>query len=407
MPSFRWAAVDGGGDVVHGVMEAPDRAIVVERLQRQGQIVLRADPADRRRGLGELLQIDLGGARGIDKAALGEVTRELAIMLAAGQDLDRALRFVADNTQSARARIVLSNVRDKVRGGSPLAAALASEPRSFSKLYVGLVRAGEAGATLPETLDRLGTLLERERSLSANLRSALIYPALLVVAAIGSIVLLLEYVLPQFTPIFEQAGAQLPASTRALMVLGAAVGAAGPWFLAGTLAAALVARQLLARPANRLKLDRLLLRLPVVGGLLREALAARLTRTLGSLLQNGVPLITALGIAKEALGNLAAAAAVEAAEQGAKGGAGLARPLAAAGLFPARTVHLLQLGEEAAQLSAMALKAADIHDEQARLMVQRLVALAVPLITIVMGLSVAGIVSALLTAMLSLNDLAG
>jgi len=406
MPSFRWSAVDGGGDVVSGVMEAPDRAFVVERLQRQGQIVLRADPADRRRGLSELLQIEFGGARGIDKAALGEVTRELAIMLAAGQDLDRALRFVADNTHSARARAVLANIRDKVRSGSALAAALASEPRSFSKLYVGLVRAGEAGATLPETLDRLATLLERERSLSANLRSALIYPALLVVAAIGSIVLLLEYVLPQFTPIFEQAGAQLPASTRALMVLGTAVGAAVPWFLAGILAAALVARQLLARPANRLKLDRLLLRLPVVGGLLREALAARLTRTLGSLLQNGVPLIAALGIAKDAIGNLAAAAAVEAAALGAKGGGGLARPLAAAGVFPARTVHLLQLGEEAAQLSAMALKAADIHDEQARLMVQRLVALAVPLITIVMGLSVAGIVSALLTAMLSLNDLA-
>ena len=406
MPSFRWAAIDGGGDVVRGVMEAPDRAFVVERLQRQGQIVLRADPADRRRGLGELLQFELGGARGINKGALGEVTAELAIMLAAGQDLDRALRFVADNTHSARARAVLANVRDKVRSGSPLAAALASEPRSFSKLYVGLVRAGEAGATLPETLDRLATLLERERSLSANLRSALIYPALLVVAAIGSIVLLLEYVLPQFTPIFEQAGAQLPASTRALMVLGTAVGAAGPWFLTGTLAAALVARQLLARPANRLKLDRLLLRLPVVGGLLREALAARLTRTLGSLLQNGVPLIAALGIAKDAIGNLVAAAAVEAAALGAKGGGGLARPLAAAGVFPARTVHLLQLGEEAAQLSAMALKAADIHDEQARLMVQRLVALAVPLITIVMGLAVAGIVSALLTAMLSLNDLA-
>jgi general secretion pathway protein F len=407
MPSFRWAAIDGGGDIVRGVMEAPDRAFVVERLQRQGQIVLHADPADRRRGLGELVQIELGGARGIDKAALGEVTRELAIMLAAGQDLDRALRFVAENTRSARARAILGNVRDKVRGGTSLAAALASEPRSFSKLYVGLVRAGEAGATLPETLDRLATLLERERSLSANLRSALIYPALLVVAALGSIVLLLEYVLPQFTPIFEQAGAQLPASTRALMVLGAAVGVAGPWFLVGALAAALVARQLLARSANRLRLDRLLLRLPVVGGLLRETLAARLTRTLGSLLQNGVPLIAALGIAKDAIGNLAAAAAVEAAALGAKGGAGLARPLAAAGVFPARTVHLLQLGEEAAQLSAMALKAADIHDEQARLMMQRLVALAVPLITIVMGLAVAGIVSALLTAMLSLNDLAG
>ena len=310
MPSFRWSAINGGGDTVNGVMEAPDRGAVVERLQHQGHLVLRADPADQRRGLRELLQVELAGARGLDKAALGEVTRELAIMLAAGQDLDRALRFVVDNTHSARARAILGNVRDKVRGGSSLAAALAGEPRSFSKLYVGLVRAGEAGGTLPATLDRLATLLERERSLTANLRSALIYPALRVVAAVGSIILLLDYVLPQFTPIFEQAGAQLPASTRALMVLGTIVGAGAPWVLVGALAAGLVARQLLARPANRLKLDRLLLRLPIAGSLLRETLAARLTRTLGSLLQNGVPLIPALGIAQEALGNLAAAAAV-------------------------------------------------------------------------------------------------
>jgi general secretion pathway protein F len=406
MPSYRWSAINGGGDVVRGVMEAADRSAVVERLQRQGQIVLSADPADRRRGLSDFLQVELGGARGLDKAALAEVTRELAIMLAAGQDLDRALRFVVDNTRSTRARAILGNVRDKVRGGSSLAVALAGEPRSFSKLYVGLVRAGEAGGTLPTTLDRLATLLERERSLSANLRSSLTYPALLVVAAIGSIVLLLDYVLPQFTPIFEQAGAQLPTSTRLLMTFGTVVGAATPWLLVGVLAAGLVARQLLQRPANRLKLDRLLLRLPLAGSLLRETLAARLTRTLGSLLQNGVPLITALGIVKDALGNLAAAAAVESAAVGAKGGAGLARPLAAAGVFPARTIHLLQLGEEAAQLSAMALKAADIHDEQARLKMQRLVALAVPAITIAMGLAVAGIVSALLTAMLSLNDLA-
>src|SRR5712671_605882 len=406
MPSFRWSAINGGGDVARGVMEAPDRSAVVERLQRQGQIVLRADPADGRGGWAELLQIELGRTRGLDKAALGELTRELAIMLAAGQDLDRALRFVVENTRDARARGVLGTVRDKVRGGSSLAAALAGEPRSFSKLYIGLVRAGEAGGTLPATLDRLATLLERERSLSANLRSAMIYPALLILAAIGSIVLLLDYVLPQFAPIFEQAGAQLPAATRALMTLGTVVGVATPWLLVALLAGGFIARQLLLRPAYRLRLDRLLLRLPIVGGLMRETLAARLTRTLGSLLQNGVPLIQALGIVKDALGNLAAAAAIEAATVGAKGGAGLARPLAAAGLFPARTIHLLQLGEEAAQLATMALKAADIHDEQARLMVQRLVALAVPMITIVMGLAVAGIVSALLTAMLSLNDLA-
>jgi general secretion pathway protein F len=406
MPSFRWSAINPGGEVIRGLMEAPDRASVVERLQRQGQVVLRADPTDGRRGWADVLQIELGRGRGLDKAALCEITRELGIMLAAGQDLDRALRFVVENTRNARARAILGNIRDKVRSGSSLAAALAGEPRSFSRLYVGLVRAGEAGGTLPATLDRLATLLERERSLTANLRSAMIYPALLIVAAIGSIFLLLDYVLPQFAPIFEQAGAELPASTRALMTLGTLVGAAGPWLLLLVVAGCLIGRQLLMRPAYRLRFDRVLLHVPIAGSLVRETLAARLTRTLGSLLQNGVPLIPALGIAKDALGNLAAAAAVEAAAIGAKGGAGLARPLAASGLFPARTIHLLQLGEEAAQLSSMALKAADIHDEQARLMVQRLVALAVPMITIAMGLAVAGIVSALLTAMLSLNDLA-
>lgn len=406
MPQFRWSAIDSGGNVVHGVIEAPDRGSVVDRLQRQGQIVLRADPAEQRARWSELLSLELGGRRGLDKIALVEVTRELAIMLAAGQDLDRALRFVVENSRSPRVRAVLGNVRDKVRAGSSLTAALATEPQSFPRLYTGLVRAGEAGGTLPVTLDNMATLLERERSLTASLRAALVYPALLVVAAVGSIVLLLEYVLPQFVPIFAQAGAALPQSTRALMAIGDALTAAGPWLLLAALISVLIARRLLAQPHYRLPADRLLLHLPIVGKLLRETLAARLTRTLGSLLQNGVPLIAALGIVRDAVGNLAAAAAIDAAALAAKGGAGLARPLAQAGLFPARTVHLLQVGEEAAQLAAMALKAAEIHDEQARLMMQRLVALAVPIITIVMGLVVAGIVSALLTAMLSLNDLA-
>jgi general secretion pathway protein F len=228
----------------------------------------------------------------------------------------------------------------------------------------------------------------------------------LLVAALGSLVLLLEYVLPQFAPIFEQAGAQLPPATRALMAVGGMLGAVGPYLLLALLAAALIGRRALASPGVRLEADRLLLRLPVVGALVRETLAARLTRTLGTLLQNGMPLIAALGIAQEALGNLAAVQAVDAAAAQAKSGRGLAGPLGEAGVFPARTVHLLQLGEESAQLAPMALKAAEIHDEQARLMVQRIVALAVPIITITMGLAVAGIIGALLSAMLSLNDLA-
>ncbi len=406
MPSFQWSAIDPGGETVRGVIEAADRTAAVDRLQRQGQLVLRAEPADGRWRIADLLQAGVATRRGLDRSSLGEVTRELSIMLAAGQDLDRAFRFVIDNVGNARARPILSEVRDKVRAGSSLAAALAAEPRSFPPLYVGMVRAGETGGALPATLERLATLLEAERSLRANLRSALIYPTMLVVAAIGSIVLLLEYVLPQFTPIFEQAGAELPATTRTLIALGAVVGTAGPWLLVGLLVAGLLARRALAVPALRFKADRLLLSLPLAGKLVREVLAARLTRTLGTLLGNGVPLISALAIAGDSLGNLAAAAAVEAAALSAKGGRGLAGPLSEAGVFPTRMIHLLQLGEEAAQLPAMALKAADIHDEQARLMIQRMVALAIPSITIAMGLVVAGIVGSLLSAMLSLNDLA-
>src|SRR5947209_19968102 len=266
MPSFGWSAISSGGEVVHGLSDAADRASVVERLQRQGQIVLRAEPAGRR-ALADLLHIELVTRRGLDRAALAEVTNELATMLAAGQDLDRALRFVFENAQHAKVRAIRGEVRDKVRGGSSSAAALAAEPTRFSGLYVGLVRAGEAGGTLPATLDRLAGLLERERSLKSSLRAALIYPAVLVIAAIGSIFLLLDYVLPQFTPIFEQAGAELPTSTRMLMLLGQMAGAAAPWLLVAAVAAVLVARRALAAPALRRKVDRFVLGLPISGRL--------------------------------------------------------------------------------------------------------------------------------------------
>ena len=170
--------------------------------------------------------------------------------------------------------------------------------------------------------------------------------------------------------------------------------------------ALLVSRQALRVPGVRLAANRLVLHLPIAGGLVREVLAARFTRTLGTLLLNGVPLIAALGITRDALGNLAGVAAVDGAVLSVKGGAGLAPPLERADIFPPRAIHLLRLGEETARLGPMALRAAEIHEEQARHKVQRLVALLGPTITIVMGAAIAGIFASLMLAMLSLNDLA-
>ena len=404
MPAFRYTAIDPAGQSVRGTMDAATEAEGVRLLQRQGSIPMRAEPAGGR-SLSDLLHRDIG-RRGMSRQDVANFTRELSIMLGAGQDLDRSLRFLVDTAPNARVRGTVEALRKTVRDGGALATALAAHPGSFPKLYVGLVRAGEAGGTLAPTLDRLADLLERERALASTIGSAMVYPGLLLLAAAGSITLLLTEVLPQFVPLFEQSGAALPRPTQLLIATGDAVSAYGVYALLALIALAFFLRQALQRPGPRMARDRLLLRLPVVGGLSREVIAARFTRTLGTLLGNGVPLIGALGIVRDAIGNGAGVLAVERATASAKGGAGLSRPLDESGVFPARTIYLLRLGEETAQLGPMALRAAEIHEEKVRLGVQRLVALLVPAITVVMGLVIAGIVSSLLLAMLGLNDLA-
>ena len=407
MAAFRYVAVDAAGTLHRGAMEAASEAGVIESLQRQGYIPLKAEPDTGGGWVVRLLTLAPIRKRGLSRADIANVTRELATMLGAGQNLDAALRFLIETAPSARIVAVMGRVREKVRGGSALAAALAVEPQSFPRLYVSLVQAGEAGGNLTDTFERLATLLERQQSLTATIQSAMIYPALLIIAAVGSIALLLTKVLPQFVPLFEENGAALPAPTRILIAIGDITTTAGPWLLIASLVLTVTAGRALKDARVRRWADGTMLRVPIAGGLIRLTLAARFSRTLGTLLLNGVPLIGALGIAKETLNNLVAAEAVEWAIGKARSGAGMAQPLGERAIFPPRMIHLLRLGEETAQLGTMALKTAEIHEEQTRVAVQRLISLLVPAITVVMGAAVAFIVGSLLAAMLSLNDLAG
>jgi general secretion pathway protein F len=404
MPAFRYVAIGTGGKVSQGVLDAADEGALVEHLRRQGSILMKAEPDGGRRLA--VLDIQFFRRRGLRAQETADLTRELSVMLGAGQDLDRALRFLVETAPNARVRRLLTSIRDTIRDGNTLAAALSQHPTSFPRLYIGLVRAGEAGGALAPTLERLATLLERERALASTITSALIYPAVLLLAAIGSVVLLLTDVLPQFVPLFTDNGAKLPLSTQVMIDAGHIL---GTWGLPGLGVLALVmlgVNRWLREPGPRFAFDRMRLRLPLFGGLAREVMAARFTRTLGTLLINGMPLITALDIVRETLGNSAGARALDAATLGARGGAGLARPLSASGLFPERTIHLLQLGEETAQLGPMALRAAEIHEQKTRLAVQRMVSLLTPAITIGMGAMIAAIVASLVQAMLGLNNLA-
>jgi general secretion pathway protein F len=402
MAQFSYRVLGPDGTLQKGVQEAASAAELAAQLQKRGAMVLGIAPTGRGSGL---LSLELGGTA-LRRGELTEATRELASLLAAGQDIDRALRLMTEEAPNKRVGAVLARVRDSVRDGVALAIALQREPKSFPRLYIGLVRAGEAGGDLAGTLERLAGLLERQRNLTAAVQSAMIYPAILLLAAVGAIVLLLTQVLPQFVPLFAENGLALPASTAFLLGMGNAVSDYGLYALLAMAVCGLGLRQALTRPEFRLVWDRLMLRLPLTGGIAREILAARLSRTLGMLLINGVSLLPALGIVQEVLGNKAAQHAVGAAAESAKTGQGMSRALGAAGIFPSRLVHLLRLGEETAQLGPLSLRAADMFEERTRLALQRLVALLVPAITIFMGAAVAGIVSSLLLAMLSLNNVA-
>jgi general secretion pathway protein F len=279
-------------------------------------------------------------------------------------------------------------------------------PAVFTPLQAALVRAGEASGNLAPTLAHLADLLDRQRSLIATVTSALVYPVLLLMAMAGAVTLLLVEVLPQFVPMFEQNGVEPPASIVVLIGIGDAVRNYGLLILLAMVALLFAVRAALRVGSVRLAVDRFLLRVPVIGNLLKEIIAARFTRVFGTLLTNGVALMPALAIVRDAVGNRVARLAVDRASVTARGGGALSPDLEQAGVFPRRKIHLLRLGEETAQIGAMALRAADIHDEQTRVATQRLMSLLVPVLTIIMGLAVGGIVTSLMTAMLSLNNLA-
>lgn len=406
MPKFHYMAIDTAGKSVRGVVDAASASAVADRLHGQGQLLLNADEVGAGGGILDFLHADIALERGLSKAAVAHFTRELSVMLNAGQDIDHALRFLVESSEDKRARRVLEALRNLVRGGKSLASALAEHPRVFSRLYISLVRAGEASGKLADCLARLADLLEREDRLAASIQSALIYPILLLSVAVATVALLLTYVLPQFTPIFQQAGAKLPTATRVLIGVGDVVRADGGWILISLLCIFLVAYRMLREPGPRMVVERFALRVPVIGMFTRRVQAAHLARTLGTLLRNGVGLVSALAISRGVLGNLIAAQIVDAAAAQVKAGGRLSQALASGNFFPVQTIHLLHLGEETGRLGEMALRAADIHDEQVHQSVQRIVSLLVPVITIGMGVVVAGIVASLLVAMLSLNDLA-
>jgi general secretion pathway protein F len=281
---------------------------------------------------------------------------------------------------------------------------LEEEHGVFPKLYIALVRAGEAGGSLEETLRRLADYLERSQQLRGSIINSLIYPAFLLVGVLGSLVLLLAYVVPQFVPIFEDMQVPLPWITKAVLLLGQTLQAW--WWLIALLlvGGAFVLRARLREPAARLEWDARLLRMRVAGPLLLKVQTARIARTLGTLLKNGVPMLGALAIARQVAANRALDAALAQAHEQVKEGSGLGFALGQSKLFPRLALQMVQVGEEAGELDGMLLKVADTFELESRRSIDRLLAALVPALTVVMTVLVGLIMAAILLPLLSLTS---
>jgi general secretion pathway protein F len=408
MARFHFRAVTGAGEVVEGEIEAQSQAAVVEQLRGQGHLPLAAEPVGTSAGFSTLqtwLRQPVFGGRRVRRREVAVLTRELATLLDAGLTVDQSLSLLGHLAQSEGMRRLLADLLQRVQGGSTLADALGQHEDAFSRAYVSMVRAGEAGGSLNEVLGRLAQYLDQAELLTEQVRSALVYPIVLLVMASLSIVVLLTVVVPQFTPLFESAGAQLPLLTRVVIAAGDVAQRYWPLLLMGLLACIWLARRQFRQAESRARIDRWLLHAPLLGGLLIKIDTARLARTLGTLLANGVPLLTALAIARETLTNAVLRDALSETATAVKEGRGLAEPLAQSAPFPQLAIHLLAVGEKSGHLEAMLLKIAEIFDREVRSTIDRLMTLLVPALTIGLGLVIASIIGAVLAAILSAYQL--
>lgn len=330
----------------------------------------------------------------------------MSTLLKAGLALDQTLDVLINFSEKPAIQSLMKKVLDRVRDGVSLADAMAAQGRSFDRFSIGMVRAGEAGGTLDATLEKAAEHMEKSHAAKQKLRSALLYPLILLISSIASVFIIITVVIPNFKEIFDQAGIALPLVTQVVLSVG--IAAQRFWWLPVLLTLLMIFVVIRGRrqPDGRRLWDRRMLRIPLIGVLFTKSEVARVSYTLGMLLSNGVPLISALMVAKDTMANAAMAHAVDVAAKEVKEGKTLAGPLTEAELFPRRATHLIRIGEESGRLEEMLFRLAEIYDDDVQRTTQRLLTLLLPVLTLVMALLIAGIIISILVPMLSIHQLA-
>ena len=398
---FRYKAVNTHGACSEGQLDAADTRAAVYRLQSMGLIpVSIEEPAGRRSSRSKGISLQR-----VSKKDILFFTEELSTLVHAGLPLDRSLTIAAELASKPALRNVIHDVLNQIKAGKSLAESLSAHPRYFSRLYVNMVRAGEAGGVLDVILQRL---VEFERSadeLRSYLISALIYPVLLTGVGAASIGILLYFVIPKFASIFAEMGAAIPPATMAMLWLSEATRSYW-WVALGSVAAIIAAiRYWIGTSGGRRTWDALKLRLPVLGSTILKMEMARFARTLGTLIASAVPLIAGVRIVQDIASNKIVAEGISRIADGAKRGEGVSRPMRDAGVFPGLAIHLVEVGEETGRLDVMLLQVADVYEKDVKTSIKALTSVFEPVIILVMGIIVGTVVLSMLMAIFSINEI--
>ena len=405
MPAFEYEALDSKGALKTGVVSADSARLARRELRQIRLMPVRIAPvaarADRK------FSLPLFARRNsLKPAALMLLTRQLATMIGAAAPLEESLHTIALQADDKNVRAVLLDVRTSVTEGQRLADAMAQHPEVFSPLYRALIAAGEMSGNLAGVLERLSEHLEKTERLRAKVTTALIYPIVLSAVAMGVIIILMTFVVPKVIAQFDSLGQELPLLTRILVFVSESLSSYGLAMIALLAAASFFFTRALARPAFRRRVDAGLLTLPVIGKLLRGLYAARLARTLGTLVASGSPISEGLTAAKATVSNLVLADAVGAVGISIQEGTSLSQAMRRTGLFPPMVVYMSAIGESTGRLDLMLTKAAEHLEREFETVTTAAIGLLEPLIVVVMGAVVAMIILAILLPILQLNSIA-
>jgi general secretion pathway protein F len=406
MGTFQYTATDSAAKIVQGSMDASDERAVVTWLRANGYYPIKVgQPGVVTEARPGLVGLPTRFGRAPSTQDVLAFTQQLATLLEAGMELDRSLAILLDLTDNQRFRTILRGILADIQAGSSFADSLVKHPRLFSRLYVNMVKAGEASGVMEVILLRLAGFLERSKAVRDEITSAMIYPLLLLLVGGGAIVVMMNFVIPRFAQIFADAKQLMPLPTRILLAISAFT--TDYWWIA--LAVIVVAwialRAYLQAEQGKVRWDEFKLQLPLLGSLVREIEVSRFARTFGTLLQSGVPVLAAVAIVKETVTNRVIAGAMVRLQEGVKRGEGISGPLRATGAFPSFSIHMAKVGEETGKLEEMLIRVADTYDERVRRTVKRLTSLLEPVLILSLGAIVGFIVLSMLLAIFSINEL--